>query len=51
MKWMVYYPFHFVEKKVILNKLGKIARSYQLYAVTVFAVLEGSIGKNCFKIE
>ena len=48
---MAYYPFHFVEKKVIVNKLGKIARSYQLYAVTVFAVLEGSIGKNCFKME
>ena len=48
---MAYYPFHFVEKKVILNKLGKTARSYQLYAVTVFAVLEGSIGKNCFKME
>ena len=48
---MAYYPFHFVEKKVILNKLGKTARSYQLYAVTVFAILEGSIGKNCFKME
>ena len=45
---MAYYPFHFVEKKVILNKLGKIARSYQLYAVTVFAVLEGSIRKKLF---
>ena len=43
--------FPFCGKKVILNKLGRIARSYQLYAVTVFAVLEGSIGKNCFKIE
>ena len=29
---MVYYPFHFVEKKGIRNTLGRIARSYQLYA-------------------
>ena len=29
---MVYYPFYFVGKKVILNTLGRIARSYELYA-------------------
>ena len=51
---MVYYPFDIVEKKVwILNTLGRIARSHELYAgkkifftiPTVFA-LEGSIEKK-----
>ena len=27
----LFHPFHFVEKKVILNTLGRIARSYELY--------------------
>ena len=27
----LFHPFHFVEKKIILNTLGKIARSYELY--------------------
>ena len=55
MDGFVYYPFHFV-KKIILNMLGRIARSYELYEgkensiPTVFA-LEGSIEKkNCFKM-
>ena len=29
---MVYYPFYFVGKKVILNTLERIARSYKLQA-------------------
>ena len=29
---LVYYPFHFLEKSVILSALGRIARSYVLYA-------------------
>ena len=29
---LVYYPFYFVEKKIILNTLGRIARSYEFYA-------------------
>ena len=53
---LVYYPFHFVGKKVILNTLGRIARSYELYAgkenfftiPTVFP-LEGSIEKIVLK--
>ena len=54
---MVYYPFDIVEKKVwILDTLGRIARSYELYAgkkifvtiPTVFA-LEGSIEKKLFE--
>ena len=33
MDGLVYYPFHFVEKKVwILNMLGRVAKSYELYA-------------------
>ena len=27
----LFHPFHFVGKKVILNTLGRIARSYVLY--------------------
>ena len=27
----LFHPLHFVEKKVILNTLGRIARSYELY--------------------
>ena len=27
----LFHPFHFVGKKVILNTLGRIARSYELY--------------------
>ena len=54
---MVYYPFDIVEKKVwILDTLGRIARSYELYAgkkifvtiPTVFA-LEGSTEKKLFE--
>ena len=45
-------------KKMILNTLGRIARSYELYAgkdnfftiPTIFA-LEDCIEKNCFKME
>ena len=54
---LVYYPYHFVEK-LILSTLGRIARSYALYAgkenfftiPTVFA-LESPIEINCFKME
>ena len=51
--------FLFCGKKLILNTLGRIARSYELYAAvkenffaitTVFA-LGSSIEKNCFKME
>ena len=28
---LVYYPLHFVEK-IILNTLGRVSRSYELYA-------------------
>ena len=47
----LFHPFHFVGKKAILNTLGRIARSYELYirrdvefftVPTVFA-LEDSI--------
>ena len=27
----LFHPFHFVGKKAILNTLGRIARSYELY--------------------
>ena len=50
----LFHPFQFVGKKVILNTLGRIARSYELYirkdvefftVPTVFA-LEDSIEKK-----
>ena len=53
----LFHPFHFVGKKAILNTLGRIARSYELYirrdiefftVPTVFA-LEDSIQKTLFK--
>ena len=32
MDGLIYYPFYFVEKIIILNTLGRIARSYEFYA-------------------
>ena len=56
--WFGLLSFLFCGKKIILNTLGRIARSYEFYAgkeiffsvPTVFA-LEGSIEKNCFRME
>ena len=49
---MVYYPFHFVEKKVwVRNILGRIARSYELYAHGICFIRGLHNKKNCFKME
>ena len=57
----LFHPFHFVKKKkVILNTLGRIARSYELYirrdvefftVPTVFALEDSIYKKNCLKME
>ena len=55
MDHLVYYPFHFVEK-VILSALGRIARSYVLYAGKDILYyphdicVRGPHRKKCFKM-
>ena len=57
MHGLVYYPFHFVGKKIILNTLGRVARSYELYAgrknfrYPHGIYFRGFHKKNCFKME
>ena len=53
MDGLVYYPFHFVEKLIILNTLGRLARSYELCAgkenfliIPMVFALEGSLEKK-----
>ena len=42
--------FPFCGKRVILNRLGRIARSFELYAQGICFIRE-LIQKNCFKME
>ena len=47
---MVYYLFHFVEKKESWTRLEEL-QGLTSCTHTIFALLEGSIEKNCFKME
>ena len=47
---MVYYPFHFVEKSNPEHTREKL-QGLRSCTHTVFALLEGFIEKNCFKME
>ena len=48
---MNYYPFHFVEKKFESWTCSEELQGLASCTHTVFALLEGSIEKNCFKME
>ena len=48
---MNYYPFHFVEKKFESWTCSEELQGLASCTHMVFALLEGSIEKNCFKME
>ena len=48
---MNYYPFHFVEKKFESWACSEELQGLASCTHTVFALLEGSIEKNCFKMN
>ena len=48
---MNYYPFHFMEKKFESWTCSEELQGLASCTHAVFALLEGSIEKNCFKME
>ena len=59
MDGLIYYPFHFVEKnnnnpehaRKNCKVLQAVRREGEFFTIPTVFALEGSIEKNCFKME